>query len=209
MSQSTHSRAVRQGLRLSLEAYRHDVATFLTPQGTTPWADHVTDTDNPHNVNKHDVLLGWVEDYRIAGPVEAQAGLRDDLYLLLTLLPDLVSDLPKVGDPPSIRTPTAMVQAVPDTPPEGALVITMTASPYAYRDSSPVGSFVEREYRVVSLSTDTPRTETLHVQNWESVDLPLEVGAPPVWLWQCRDHDSDGNVSNWSFPEFVYAHPAP
>lgn len=42
---------------------------------------HINDTNNAHNLDKHLVGLGQLDNFPIATTVEAEAGIRSDRYL--------------------------------------------------------------------------------------------------------------------------------
>jgi hypothetical protein len=64
---------------------------FITPLGVaqyvSAWATssgvggHVSRTDNPHNVTATQIGLGNVQNYGVSGTADAQAGVRNDLYM--------------------------------------------------------------------------------------------------------------------------------
>lgn len=181
---------MRQGVRDGLALYRELLGETLTLLETNGWGEHVTTKSNPHEVHKDQLYLFLLNNYPIATPGEAQAGMNEDRYLVVSLLKEQVTK--DLIDPPAVRAP---VNGSYDPVAKEVVASEFTVF------SNATHTFKERSHRFQKVENGTvTEVETITVAHTGSVTLPSTVDQPGRYFWQCQDHTQDGTVSKWSWP---------
>lgn len=72
----------------------NQISDMLRQTGSTGLAAHLADHNNPHLTTAAQVGLGNVQNYAVATPADAQAGVRNDLYMTPAMTAVAVQNIP-------------------------------------------------------------------------------------------------------------------
>lgn len=186
--------SMRQAVRDLTVVYRGKLGEQLTKLELGGWGNHPSSQQNPHGDHKDKMGLDKIEDYPIATEGEAQAGVQDDRYLIVSLLTQGVQETPV--PPPVIRSP---MKGIVDQASGTVKASEFTVFPYATN----AGAFSQREHRFQRVESSSLVTvETITATHTDEIPIPGNLDSG-VYFWQCRDSDDQGHVSAWSWPETI------
>lgn len=189
----------RQSLRDDTNNYRQELVRVLRDYlaAKDDMADHVTDTNNPHGVDRHQLGLGYLENFAIASDADVVSGSSATLYIRPTQLEDALHEhIPQPTATSYIRTPRILSPQyeepdIPTTP-------TIEATPYTYIHASSV-VFSHREIQIDVEEGDWSTPIVVWSSDGTGSTVSPTILSPGVrYKVRLRDHSTGTLVSEWS-----------
>lgn len=189
----------RQSLRDDTNHYRQELVRVLRDYLAAKNAmdAHITDTNNPHGVDRYQLGLEYLENFAIADGADVVSGSSATLYVRPTQLGDALHEhIPQPTATSYIRTPRILSPQYEE--PDISTTPTIEATPYTYIQASTV-VFSHREIQIDVVEGDwsSPIAEWTSDGTGETVS-PTTLSPGVQYKVRLRDHSTGTLVSEWT-----------